>query len=381
MGITTVLTENTEQIEQSAHQAGEVLRAGGLVVFPTETVYGIAASAASEEGLRALRVFKERPADQPFTVHLADAEAASQYADVSGRVVQQLLKKVFPGPVTLVLDVAEPVIAERLTALGLQPDARDRLYHANTVGLRCPDHPVAQRVIQVADVPIVASSANRRGQDAPVDGEQAVAAVGDAAGYILDGGRSRFAKPSTIVRVSESEGRQRYTVERAGVYDQRYIQKLMRWTVLFVCSGNTCRSPMAEALARHALAQHAGVEIDQLETAGVSVGSAGAYAGPGTPASEEAVRALDRLGIDLSRHRSRPLTPELVHEADAVFCMTESHVKAVLRQTPTAASKTYRLDPDRDIDDPIGSDLTRYQRCAEVIRRRVEHRLKELGRV
>src|SRR5690606_23891543 len=224
------------------------------------------------------------------------------------------------------------------------------------------------------DAPVVASSANPRGKPPPHDADDAAAAVDGAAELVIDGGVTRYAKPSTIVRIHKSG---QMTVERGGVYDERFIRKLLRWTMLLVCSGNTCRSAMAEGIARQMLAEQRGIAPEDLEPAGLRVISAGAFATPGMPAAPEAVEALGKSGIDLSSHRSRVLTPELIHEADVIDCMTQSHMDAVLRLVPSAAGKTMLLAPTGDVADPIGSGLTAYQRCAELIRRRLDQRLKE----
>src|SRR5690606_962449 len=135
----TVQEGDLDHAEATAQRASHVLAEGGLVVFPTETVYGVAASAASAKGLAALRSLKGRPDTQPFTVHMPDPAAAERYIDLSSPMLRRFVSKVFPGPVTLIVDVSDEVIDQKLKLLGLPPEARDRIYHNNTVGLRCPD--------------------------------------------------------------------------------------------------------------------------------------------------------------------------------------------------------------------------------------------------
>ena len=378
MQVANIHSGDLEQAREIAVRAGEILNAGGLVVFPTETVYGVAASAASPQGFEALRAFKARPAEQPFTIHLPDAAAAELYVDLAQDHLKRIIRKLLPGPVTVVVDVEEDVIQEKMGKSGWPAEMRGRLYHENTVGLRCPDMTIAQHILGAIDAPIIASSANLRDQPPPLTAQDAAAGVGDVAELIIDGGPCRYAKPSTIVRIDQTQGFIKPVVVRPGVYDERFINKLTRWTVVFVCTGNTCRSPMAEGLAKSILAKDRGVGVETLESSGVSVFSAGVSAVPGFGASQEAVEVMGRIGVDLGQHRSRQLGHQMIREADVIYCMTAAHRRAVLAIDPSAEDRALLLDPNGgDIDDPIGADAKTYQRCAELIRRRVQQRLIE----
>jgi len=365
----------TDSISQTVHQAREVLTSGGLLVFPTETVYGIAASAASQKGFESLQAFKGR--GHPFTIHLPNPDAAGRYIDLSDPVLRRLVHKVFPGPITLVVDADQPQIDRLQKESGLEPQAINRLYHQKTVGLRCPDSPIGQAVLGAIEAPVVASSANRPGQAPPHTAEDAARCVGDAAEMIADGGPCRLAKPSTIVRVFKEDGRFQVNIIRQGAYDERLIKKLMQWTAVFVCSGNTCRSPMAEGIAKQALAQQYGVSVDQLGSVGAQALSAGIFAFQGMPATPEAIDVMNTMGIDLTRHYSQPLSPELIHQADVLYCMTPVHRSAVIHMSPTAEDKIQMLVPDGEVSDPIGSGLSGYQQCAKLIQHQVTQRLKE----
>ncbi|HEX9945153.1 MAG TPA: hypothetical protein VGG03_24345 [Thermoanaerobaculia bacterium] len=140
---------------------------------------------------------------------------------------------------------------------------------------------------------------------------------------------------------------------------------------LFVCSGNTCRSPMAEAIARAELAQRFG------RRSPLAVTSAGLAPEPGAGMTREAEVALREIGVEPGRHRARPLTPELVERAEAVYCMTAAQREAVLRKVPAAAGKTWCLDPEGDVPDPIGSAPEVYLGCARRLRGLVQWRLDE----
>src|SRR5438477_5744272 len=136
-------------------------------------------------------------------------------------------------------------------------------------------------------------------------------------------------------------------------------------TVLFVCTGNVCRSPMAEGIFRHAVQGRGHFRVV----------SAGLGAMEGQPPSAYAVQAVKELGIDISSQRSRMLTPELVQQADYVFGMTHSHIDTVMLLYPMAAEKTFLLREfdetldifEKDISDPIGGSYEVYLNCRDQI--------------
>ncbi len=378
MQITTLEPGNARQHQELAEKAAEVLRGGGLVVFPTETVYGVAASALSDKGVEKLRRLKQSDAGRAFTVHIPDPEDIQRFAELSVGGARRLAKKAMPGPITLLVEVAADVRAKSLKGLGLTDEHTDRLYHDGVVGLRCPDHDLGRMVLFAGGPAVIATSANLPGERPPVEAQEAADAIADWVDLVVDGGRCQHAKPSTIVKISGSGARQELTVQREGVYDERYVRKLMRYTMMMVCTGNTCRSPMAEGIARQMVATHLDILPKDLESAGIEIVSAGAFASSGAPATPEAARAVANEGIDISKHRSTPLTRELVDSADVIYCMTDSHRDAVLSLVPSARGKTHRLDPGADIPDPIGADDVVYRATAEAIRRGLTGRLKEL---
>lgn len=367
---THVIPVSSAADERAIADGAEALRNGGLVIFPTETVYGIGAAVAAGP-LQRLRRIKGREDTQPFTLHLPEPAAARDYVSRPSRVLRRLVSKGWPGPLTITW--ADPAPDQAPAAQTRGAEWLGLVYFNGVVGMRCPDHPIAQSLLARAGVPVVATSVNPAGRPPAFDIGGADAALLEGADVVLDGGRARFAAPSTIVEVRGEAWR----IVRAGVWDERVIRRLVRTTVLFVCTGNTCRSPMAEYLMRRALAERLETTIDALSDSGFEVLSAGAFASAGGAASEGAIRELHTRGIQAARHASQPLTPELIQRSDHIFAMTPDHLAAIVDLVPAAAERARLLD-DRPVSDPVGGGPPAYSQAAAQIEIAVQRRAEEL---
>ena len=349
--------------------AAQVLRDGGVVVLPTETVYGAAACLSRPDAVSRLRAACTPPDTRPLVIHLASADNAVDFTGPLSHYAQRAIRKLWPGPVACVFDVPDAVRQAVASRLRIEPG---EVFDGTRVTLRCPDHPLAIDVLESVNLPVVmrrASTPDSSGRQA----DRIDPAWLDKADLVLDDGPTRFNQPSTIIRIT-GDG---YQIVRQGIYDHRIIDRLMKTTILFVCSGNTCRSPMAEAVTRNLLAAALAVPESELEKNGFSVLSAGVFAMPGARASPPAVDAVREFGADLSRHRSRQLLPELINQADAIYTMSRAHMRAVLAIAPSAAGKISPLDPDNDIEDPIGGDVSLYLSLARQMKFLIEKRLAE----
>ena len=346
------------------YRVRSALDAGALVAFATETVYGVAARADQPEALARLREAKGRDVEHVFTWHVADTRALGAFPKLP-RIVERLADRYWPGPLTLVLEG---------TATGAEALGRN-----GWTGLRLPAHPVAQSLIEAAGGPLVMTSANRTGEAPATDADAVESSLGEALELIVDSGPARLAESSSVLQVGEG----RFQLLREGLLSIDELRRTAGLAIGFVCTGNTCRSPMAEALARHKLNQRLTgdprPEKDLLDAFGFSVRSAGVFAGPGAPASAHSVEALAERGVDLAGHRSSPTIPEQVMTWDRVYCMTASHLDALLQVLPpTRAPQIDLLDPEgRDVPDPIGGSLADYRACADHIESCIELRLDE----
>lgn len=179
----------SEQNKRVLVEAGEIIRRGGLVVFPTETVYGLGGDATSSASARAIYAAKGRPADNPLIIHVARPSDAALYTRTNP-VFDRLAARFMPGPLTVILP-SLPSIPTEVRA-GLE-----------TVAVRCPSHPVANAFIQAAGVPIAAPSANLSGKPSPTSAEDVRDDMDGRVDMILDGGESEVGLESTIVKVED----------------------------------------------------------------------------------------------------------------------------------------------------------------------------------
>ncbi|WP_027094332.1 L-threonylcarbamoyladenylate synthase [Cohnella thermotolerans] len=182
-----------ERTDEGVREAAAALAAGGVVAFPTETVYGLGGDARNADAVARIFAAKGRPSDNPLIVHLASAEEAAALASSISPLERKLMERFWPGPLTLVLPVRAGAVSERVTA-GL-----------DTVAVRVPAHELARRLIAASGCPVAAPSANRSGRPSPT---RAAHVLEDLAGRIdgvLDGGPTGIGVESTVVRVLGGE--------------------------------------------------------------------------------------------------------------------------------------------------------------------------------
>jgi L-threonylcarbamoyladenylate synthase len=171
---------------EAIREAGEAIRSGQLVIFPTETVYGLAANALDCEAVRMVFQAKRRALSIPLPVQVGDRARIAEVAVELSRAARLLIERFMPGPITLVLR-RNPAIPNVVTAGG------------DTVGVRIPDNPVALALLKEAGMPIVATSANLSGRPEPLNADEAVEQVGKCVDIVLDAGPSRLGRASTVI--------------------------------------------------------------------------------------------------------------------------------------------------------------------------------------
>ena len=329
------------------------LGAGGLAVLPTDTVPGLAAEVAQPGAAQRLAEAKGATPGRPFSIHLRSEEELRALVPAPPPGMAAWLAAHLPGPWTVVLPKAWVALP------------REWEWPWETVGLRLPADPAWLAWGRQLQAPLLMSSINPAGEP-PLVGEQLAAwcAARPEVALAVDPLQIFPSAASTVVafdplpRVLRQEG----ATEELALPGKR---------VLCVCTGNTCRSPLAEVLLRRELAAAWGVAEGQLDRLGWSVRSGGTMGFGGAPASDGSLQVAAEQGLDLSAHRSASLEDRLHHGVDLVLGMTESHL-AVL--PPGLLGELF--DPEgRSIPDPYGAPIEIYRRTFVALQEAAEARV------
>lgn len=345
------------------------LEAGELVCMPDDCGWNLIGLATHEMAIRAFQgagnIFAAgNAAGYQAAIGVPHASMISDYVTDPSSLFLKLSNRCWPGPLVLRGGAAQSEGLARQWPTGSQNWAlndRGRAFY-------CPSESFSQEVLRAVSSPVL-SLIGSTDRPLPSLHERDVS-------LIVRGAKSRFQIPPTVVSVTGNQ----FQVERAGVVSERMLERLAGEVYLFVCTGNTCRSPMAEAIFRKMLADHLNCREDEIIDQGYVVLSAGLAAYRGSAAAPEAIHLLRQDGIDLSGHESQPVTEELISHCDHIFTMTRSHRDALLSAFPELAGQVRLLSSQsQDIPDPIGAGMDEYIRCRDVITKHLQRLLEDIN--
>ena len=332
-----------DKASQQINQISQILKNGGMIAMPTDTIYGLAVDAIDEHAVKRLFSAKKR-SDKRFTIFTPK----SRIGEFAVITKQKIIDFFMPGPLTVILrkrpNVSLPFITEK-------------------VGIRIPQNKFVLHLLREHSNPLAVTSANISGEPPLTSPYDIVEHFTDAS-MVVDGG-VLFSLPSTVVDLTATPPR----VMRKGAVPVMAIEKVygrrialkgtLKFNVLFVCSGNTCRSPMA-----------AGILKTMVNRKYSEVQSAGTIAMSGLQAAHYAKEVVRAFGGSIDRHRTSYLDREKVEWADLILVMEYKHYETVLEIDPDAVVKTFLLREYKrktkytEVPDPVGRDLAAYQQAA-----------------
>lgn len=323
----------------------EAILSDGLVRVMLAEGNWCLASAASQT---AAERFIQLPEDGRAALMVSGPEAAADFIQPLPAAAARWLQG---GRHPLYLEFSNSVIDHELVE-ALPPLTRQLVYREECLNLAPPSGPVTKGVLWGLPGPLLVCAA------------ESTSAEQNLYDVLLTDSTAEIPAGVTRVRFEQEQ----WQVSPAGCLVEHELRRSMAQQIIFVCTGNTCRSPMAEAMFRHLLAERLGCAPEDLAARGFEICSAGLAAMTGAPASPESVQICARQGVDLHTHASQPLTESLLEQADRLYTMTAGHREAILARYPHLRDRVALLSrTGQDVTDPIGWGAEAYEQCFQEI--------------
>jgi len=333
-----------DETDQFYDRVIQTLRKGDIVALPTDTVYGFAADGSQLDTVKRLGNIKRR-GDKPFTLFISRNRIEEYVTIVKRKIIEYFV----PGPLTIILrkrkEVSLPLIEDK-------------------IGIRIPQVDFVIKLLNLYNKPLAVTSANLSGKDTLNSAYEIAEGFPDVK-LVIDGGHI-FSKPSTVLDLTETPP----LVIRKGsipileiekVYGRSvHLSRLLKFNILFVCTGNTCRSPMAEGIF--------GTLVDKKYC---DVKSAGVLQMNGVPPAQNAQEIVKEYGGSITHKLSQTVTRELIDWADLILVMEYRHYIYILEISQKATMKTFLLKEYKkkvkynEISDPVGKDIVAYREAAQ----------------
>lgn len=335
---------NIEDTPQFLNRVAETLRTSGIIALPTDTVYGLAVDGTNSDACEKLRVLKGRDR-KPFTFFVPKS-ALHEYAVISK---QKIIDYFIPGPLTVILKKRAHVVLPLTT---------------EKIGVRIPQVHFINNLLSMYKNPLAVTSANVSGQT-PLTSTTEISKQFPDIDLIINGGQLR-SQPSTVLDMATTPP----IVRRKGkipileiekVYGKKVLMdSTVRFNVLFVCTANTCRSPLAEGIFKTLITE----DYCQVKSAGI-------LPMDGLPPAQFSLDVVQEFGGSIIHHQTKRITQEIIEWADLILVMEFKHYNAILEIAREAAVKTFLLKEYRrrvkynEVADPVGKDIHAYRKAAQ----------------
>ena len=339
----------------------EVLKEGGIIVYPTDTLYGLGVDMTNPKAVNKLLHLKRRNIDSPISLMVDSINSMEEIIGTISPKKQALIKNILPGKFTILMKNKNEEMS----------DKKHPWNHLNQhrVGFRIPDHAVCRELSIQLSKPISSTSANISGQESALNITEVISYFGNKLDLILDAGPVQSNKGSTVIDLTKLP----FLVFREGDVNMEELGKLLpgikfekrktKFNVIFVCTGNICRSPMGEGILKAMVEKTKFKDIFSIQSAGTL------NLGP-VPTHDFSIKIADDNEIDLSSHRAKPIDEKIIDEASIIFCMAMDHQHYLQKHFPRYKHKFHLLkDWQRpkplavpSIADPIGHELKFFEK-------------------
>lgn len=350
--------KNSGDPRDLVHIAVQALVEGRLVALPAETAYHVFASGLRPDAVEKLAALAQAQQTRRPCIFLRSPQEALDYSPTLSRVASRMVYRGWPGPLVLELRADQE---ESLSSSLPEPVRSQLLIDGKYLPQRVAAHEAIVQAMRLMPGPLVAASMIDPQGQAICGGDQAAHAGGDAVAVVINDGPTHYGGFASTVRIDGHACR----LIAPGVIESEMLQRMSQLMVLLVCTGNTCRSPMAEAILRDLLTQR----FPQLFAGAMppaTIGSAGLSAFPGGPAASEAISVMKKRGLNLHNHQSHSISERTLRQADLILAMTNSHRSAIVERMPELSSKVHLISGgNSDVSDPFGGDESGYEVCAD----------------